>query len=146
MLGTSCGSAKLPGMGDMLTQVLSSGNLDTIGKLLNAAGGLDGLLGGLSKATMFLPTDEAFEKLGMDAVEDLLKPENSRMLTDVLRNHVIEGDISPKKLGKSDMLTNLNGKPLNISGEGGMIGGANILESFDTKQGGIYLVDSILKD
>ncbi len=41
--------------------------------------------------TVFAPTDEAFSKLPVETVADLLKPENKEKLARILKYHVING-------------------------------------------------------
>ncbi len=64
------------------------------------AGGLVDTLDGAGPFTVFAPTNTAFAVLGDDAVNNLLKPENKQLLTDVLTYHVIAG-----KVGSSDVVT-----------------------------------------
>lgn len=44
--------------------------------------------------TVLAPTDAAFAKLGEKTIKDLLKPENRDKLRNILRYHVIAGEVS----------------------------------------------------
>jgi len=50
------------------------------------AAGLAEVLSGPGPFTIFAPTDEAFEKLPANTVQDLLKPENKQKLADILKS------------------------------------------------------------
>ena len=62
------------------------------------AAGLVETLSGKGPFTVFAPTNEAFAKLPKGTVETLLKPENKKMLTEILTYHVVPGKISAKEL------------------------------------------------
>ena len=64
------------------------------------AAGLVETLSGPGPFTVFAPTNEAFAKLPKGTVENLLKPENKKMLTDILTYHVVSGKISAKDLSE----------------------------------------------
>lgn len=53
------------------------------------AAGLVETLSGPGPFTVFAPTNEAFAKLPVGTVENLLKPENKEMLTKILTCHVV---------------------------------------------------------
>lgn len=55
------------------------------------AAGLVETLSGKGPFTVFAPTNEAFDKLPKGTVDNLLKPENKKMLTSVLTYHVVAG-------------------------------------------------------
>lgn len=57
------------------------------------AAGLVPALSGHTKLTVFAPTDAAFAKLPKGTVENLLKPENRGKLADILKYHVVAGEI-----------------------------------------------------
>lgn len=58
--------------------------------------------------TVFAPTNMAFDKLPRGTVETLVKPENKKMLINILTYHVIPGAISGKDLAK--MISKNGGK------------------------------------
>lgn len=70
----------------------SAGKFNTLLAAAKAAG-LVPALTGHSKLTVFAPTDEAFAKLPKGTVESLLKPENKHKLADILKYHVVAGEV-----------------------------------------------------
>ena len=62
------------------------------------AAGLVETLESAGPFTVFAPTNEAFAKLPAGTVDNLLKPENKKMLQTVLTYHVISGKLSAADL------------------------------------------------
>jgi uncharacterized surface protein with fasciclin (FAS1) repeats len=89
------------------------------------AGGLVETLEGKGPFTVFAPTNEAFEALPTGTVDNLLKPENKKMLDKVLTYHVVPGRLDSEALdrdikkgdGKAE-LTTVQGDKLTITGGG----------------------------
>ncbi len=71
----------------------SAGQFNTLLAAAKAAG-LAGALSGNTKLTVFAPTDAAFAKLPKGTVENLLKPENRDQLADLLKYHVVAGEVN----------------------------------------------------
>lgn len=57
------------------------------------AAGLVPALSGHTKLTVFAPTDAAFAKLPKGTVAMLLKPENKHKLANILKYHVVVGEV-----------------------------------------------------
>ena len=92
----------------------ANGSFKTLIKALTAAGLIDTLQGD-GPFTIFAPTDAAFAQLkDKNAVTDLLKPENRKILVDVLTYHVVPGKILSSDL-KSGELKSLQGEPIEVS-------------------------------
>ena len=72
------------------------------------AAGLVETLEGTGPFTVFAPTNEAFAKLPAGTVDNLLKPENKSVLTNILTYHVIAGKYDAKAI--SDLIKAGNGK------------------------------------
>lgn len=70
----------------------SAGQFNTLLAAAKASG-LVPALSGHSKLTVFAPTDDAFSKLPKGTVEMLLKPENKHKLADILKYHVVAGEV-----------------------------------------------------
>ncbi len=66
------------------------------------AAGLVETLQGKGPFTVFAPTNDAFENLPEGTVENLLKPENKKMLAGVLTYHVLSG-----KMDMADLMSNI---------------------------------------
>ncbi len=64
------------------------------------AAGLDGTLKSGGPFTVFAPTDAAFKKLPPGTLENLLKPENQANLANILKFHVIPGNVSSAEIAK----------------------------------------------
>ncbi len=109
--------------------------------------------------TVFAPTNEAFKKLPDGTVQNLLKPENKKMLTNVLTYHVVPGRITAKQLmakvkagdGKAELKT-VEGEPLTFKmkdgklwvidakGDTARVTIANVMQS----NGVIHVIDTVL--
>ena len=76
---------------------------------------LDQALSSTGPFTVFAPTDLAFGNLGSGMIETLLKPESKAKLTDLLKHHVVAGQINYKDLKDGDKLKSLDGKELTIA-------------------------------
>ena len=77
---------------DIVDTAVSAGQFNTLAAALKAAGLVE-TLKGPGPFTVFAPTDEAFKKLPVGTVEDLLKPENKQKLVEVLTYHVVPGKL-----------------------------------------------------
>lgn len=78
--------------------------------------------------TVFAPTNEAFAKLPAGTVDNLLKPENKKTLTNVLTYHVVPGRLTTKELkekvkagGGQAMLKTVEGQPLTVKEKDGKL-------------------------
>lgn len=72
--------------------------LSTLVSAIKAAG-LDKMLSEPGNYTVFAPTNNAFEKLPKSlSVAELAKPENKELLTNILKYHVVAGEITSDKL------------------------------------------------
>lgn len=80
------------GAANIVQTAASTGKFNTLLAAAKAAG-LVGALSGHTKLTVFAPTDEAFAKLPAGTVESLLKPENKHKLADILKYHVVAGEV-----------------------------------------------------
>lgn len=142
-LNVGCSS----GYSNILNMLSNQGNLDTILSLVDAAGGLDNILGGLKNFTMLAPSDDAFSKLGADVLSSLTDPSNKDELVGTLQNHILPGKMDLAGIaGMGNNISSLGGKDLNISGSGDdmKIGGANVLETVQAGKGIIHVIDKVL--
>jgi uncharacterized surface protein with fasciclin (FAS1) repeats len=97
--------------------------------------------------TIFAPSDNAFDKLDKNVVEDLLKPQNKAHLLEVLNLHVVEGKIHLKDLKDGEMLRTVSGKELHITVREGVVSvdGANIHgQELQASNGSIYSLDTVM--
>ncbi len=108
---------------------------------------LDQVLSSTGPYTLFAPSDLAFAKLEPEAVNDLLRPEHTAKLTDLLNMHIIERRIAFKDLEDGQKLLTLNGKELSVEVKDGAvkIDGAVILNhDVKSSNGVIHCVDTVL--
>ncbi len=101
--------------------VLRNPDLSTLARAIKAAD-LGAALAADKPMTVFAPDNGAFDKLGVDALAELLLPENKARLTAVLNYHVIPGRLTVADLrkqigdkGGSIELVTLQGEKLNAS-------------------------------
>jgi uncharacterized surface protein with fasciclin (FAS1) repeats len=152
------GGAEMFPTKNIVENAMNSADHTTLVAAVKAAGLVD-TLSGAGPFTVFAPTNAAFEKLPAGTVDTLLKPENKKMLTDVLTYHVIAGKMSAADLAKaieagggSAKLTTVEGGTLTATMSGNTItltdekGGKSTVTQGDVMQsnGVIHVVDTIL--
>ncbi len=124
----------------------TAGNFNTLVAAVKAAGLAD-TLSGKGPFTVFAPTDEAFAKLGKDAIADLLKPENKAKLASILTYHVAGADLPASKVVKMDSIPSLQGQNLAIVVKDGKVtvDGANVVKTdIVGKNGVIHVIDAVI--
>ncbi|HCM83904.1 MAG TPA: fasciclin domain-containing protein [Alphaproteobacteria bacterium] len=72
----------------VLDLAASDSQFSTLAKAIKAAG-LETTLNGNGPLTIFAPTNAAFDKLGQQKLNELMKPENKAQLTQILTYHVV---------------------------------------------------------
>ena len=123
------------------------------------AAGLVETLQGNGPFTVFAPTNSAFEKLPEGTVDNLLKPENKAMLSNVLTYHVVSGKLDSKEIaslikagnGKAELTTVEGGKlwlwmkddKLMIQDEKGGTATVTIKDVYQSN-GVIHVIDKVL--
>jgi uncharacterized surface protein with fasciclin (FAS1) repeats len=93
-----------------------SPNLKTFVSAITAAD-LIKTLNGNGPFTIFAPSDEAFAKLPMGTLEDLLKPENKEKLKSILTNHVVSANLKSGDL-KDGQMVDILGKQFFLGNDG----------------------------
>lgn len=109
----------------VLDLAASNSEFSTLAKAIKAAG-LEQTLESNGPLTVFAPTNAAFDKLGQQKLNDLLKPENKEQLKQILTYHVVPQEL-PKDIasktqptafetaeGQSLMLKQKMGQPMQI--------------------------------
>ena len=124
---------------------IASESAKTLAAAVTAAGLVDTLKGS-GPFTVFAPTDNAFAAIQKD-VDELLKPENKKKLTDILTYHVVSGNAMAADLKDGQELTTVQGGKLKVSikGEKVMINGANVtMADVAASNGVVHVIDKVL--
>jgi len=129
---------------DIVDTAVAAGQFKTLAAALGAAGLVD-TLKGPGPFTVFAPTDAAFAKLPAGTVEALLK--DIPALTNILVYHVAAGRISVKNLVDQKMVVTLQGQPVEVRIQKGMLFLNNslvIAKPVQASNGIIYVIDTVL--
>ena len=131
---------------DIVDTAVGAGQFKTLAAALGAAGLVE-TLKGPGPYTVFAPTDEAFAKLPVGTVENLLKPENKAKLTEILTYHVVPGDVKAEQVTKLDEAKTVNGAMVKVSTENGkvMINDATVVKAdIEASNGVIHVIDKVI--
>lgn len=125
---------------------VASGNssFSTLVQAVTAAG-LANRLSGRGPFTIFAPTDQAFAALPQGAVELLLKPENKRLLQQLLTYHVVPGKLTANRIktGKLDALG--GGLAVEVQGNKVIVNNASVTQAnIQASNGVIHAIDRVL--
>merc|ERR1711865_590163 len=71
--------------------------------------------------TVFAPTNDAFKLVDAPLLACLLKPVGNKALTEVIKNHVVEGKTVAKDLKNDEELTTLEGDKVKVSIAGAVV-------------------------
>ena len=129
-----------------LVDTAVAGHFNTLVAAVKAAGLVDALKGP-GPFTVFAPTDEAFAKLPLGTLDNLLKPENKDQLKKILTYHVVVGRVMAKDVAKIDSAKTIEGGSLTIhAGDGGvMVNNAHVIKTDITASNGvIHVIDTVL--
>ena len=152
------GGAPMYATKNIVQNAMHSKDHTTLVAAVKAAGLVD-TLESKGPFTVFAPTNEAFAALPKGTVENLLKPENKKMLTKILTCHVLAGKATAsdvvmmaKQDGGTHEVTTVGGCKLWLSVKGGKVmirdeaGGTAKVTIADVEQsnGVIHVVDHVL--
>lgn len=147
LLGTSCstGSA-IPQMENFAAALKKVGNTTTYQMLIATAGGMPQLVGLKQKSTLIVPTDDAFNKLGGQALMDLMDARQTTAQMSLLKKHVIKESLSAKKLAEMGTVITLEGTSIPVKLESNVLtfGDAKVISSWQTPEGMVYIVNKVL--
>jgi uncharacterized surface protein with fasciclin (FAS1) repeats len=104
-------------------------------------------LQGTGPFTVFAPTNAAFEELGGDQVQSLLKPESREQLTNVLTYHVVPGELTASDLSDGQKLETVAGETLTVKVDGDkvMVGDATVVNpDVEASNGVVHVIDTVL--
>ncbi len=143
---------------DIVSNAVNSKDHTTLVAAVKAAGLVE-TLQSAGPFTVFAPTNAAFDRLPLGAVDNLLKPENKAALAGVLTYHVVAGKLNAADISKlikdgngTAMLTTVAGGKLMLSMEGTKLaikdemGGKAYVTIKDVNQsnGVIHVIDHVL--
>ncbi len=135
---------------DIVDTAVADGRFTTLVAAVEAAGLVD-TLKGEGPYTLFAPTDEAFAKLPAGTVEDLLKPENSETLENILLYHVVPGKVMAADVVQLDgqmVDTALEDAQIAVSVKDGNVylneTTQVIITDIETANGVIHVIDAVL--
>lgn len=131
---------------DIVDTAVAAGQFETLVAAVEAAGLVE-TLKGEGPFTVFAPTDEAFAKLGEEAIQDLLKPENKEKLVAILTYHVVPGKVMAKDVVSLSEAATVQGQAVEIAVTDGevSIDGANvILADVEASNGVIHVIDAVI--
>ncbi|MFN8213753.1 MAG: fasciclin domain-containing protein [Candidatus Nanopelagicales bacterium] len=126
---------------------VASGNPDfsTLVAAVSAAD-LAETLGAEGPYTVFAPTNEAFEALPAGLLDELLKPKNKEVLTQILTYHVVAGEVMSTDIEPGDVPT-VEGEDLTIAVTDGTVtvNGATVeAADVEASNGVIHVIDEVL--
>ena len=132
---------------DIVDTAVGAGSIKTLVAAVKAAELVE-TLKGKGPFTVFAPTDKAFDKVGKEKIEDLLK--DKKALAGILTYHVISGKVMAKDAieldGKS--AKTVNGKEVKITVKDGKVylnGKAVVIKAdIETSNGVIHVIDTVL--
>ncbi len=131
--------------GDIVGVILSDSRFKILATALRATGLLE-TLKEQGPFTLFAPTDEAFNALPDGTLEMLMQPENRDKLTNLLRYHVIPGQVTSGDLTSGEVET-AEGSSVNIDRESDSIsvGEASVIDSdISASNGVIHVIDKVM--
>jgi len=131
--------------GDIIGVLLSDSRFTTLATVLKVTGLLDQLKEG-GPFTIFAPTDEAFANLPSGMLEMLMKPENREQLTNLLKYHVIPGEVTSEELPSGEVQT-VEGSSVNVDVEsdGVMVEDANVIDAdIPANNGVVHVIDKVM--
>ena len=102
---------------------------------------------GKDPLTVFAPTDDAFAALPKGTVEELLKKENRKQLTELLTTHVVSGRVSAGDALNAGKAKSLSGSELAFAIDNGLftVNGSVIRSTgIDGGNGVIHVIDSVI--
>jgi uncharacterized surface protein with fasciclin (FAS1) repeats len=139
--------AAAPQPTDIVDTAAAAGNFQTLLAAMQAAGMIDTLKGN-GPFTVFAPTDEAFKDLPPEIVNGLLtREENREKLTQLLKNHVVAGEVHAADVAQLTSATTVQGGtlPISASGEGVTVGEAHVVKTdIECSNGVIHVIDKVL--
>jgi uncharacterized surface protein with fasciclin (FAS1) repeats len=107
------------------------------------AAGMDTMMTAGKQYTMFVPSDMAMQKMGMDKMNMLMK--DKQMAMNTMKGLTMDSMVMPSDMTDGKMLTMMNGKTMTVKMMDGQMtmDGAKVTKAIKTSNGMIYMIDSI---
>jgi len=140
------GGANMVASKDIVDNAMASSDHTTLVAAVKQAGLVE-TLKGAGPFTVFAPTNAAFDAVGKDKVEGLMKDENKDKLKKVLTYHVVPGKYMAADLKDGMKLKTVEGKELKVSVKDGMVmvDGANVsIADAPSSNGVTHVIDKVL--
>lgn len=108
------------------------------------------LVNSLSNAgpfTVFAPTNAAFEKVGKETLDNLMKDGNKEKLQDILQYHVYVGSLKTEMMTNGQTLNQVNGSNITVAVKDGKVvinNTATVITSIPASNGIIHVIDGVL--
>ncbi len=135
------------GLKDIVDTAVAAGDFKTLAAALKAADLVD-TLKGKGPFTVFAPTDAAFAALPAGTLDSLLKPENKAKLQEILKYHVVAGDVKAADVVKLTKADTVAGKPVTIKVDGSTVllnDKVKVIKTdIKTSNGTIHVIDAVL--
>jgi uncharacterized surface protein with fasciclin (FAS1) repeats len=128
---------------DIVQSAIAAGNLTTMISAVKTSG-LTDTLTGKGPFTVFAPTDEAFKRLPVGALDALIR--DSAKLKAVMSYHVIKGHVLAKDVKSGEVMT-LQGSPLmaSVSLSGVEVNGVRVKQAdIAATNGVIHVIDAVI--
>nr|WP_235207091.1 fasciclin domain-containing protein [Pedobacter sp. V48] len=144
--GVKVGGAMMVPSKNIVENALGSSDHTTLVAAVKAAGLVE-TLSGTGPFTVFAPTNEAFAKLPAGEVDNLLKPEMKKDLTNVLTYHVVAGSYKSSDLKNGMELATVQGQKIKLTeknGEWWVNDAKIIIPDVISSNGVTYVIDGVL--
>ena len=132
---------------DIVGVAANNGQFSTLVAAIKAAGLAETLSSG-GPFTVFAPTNDAFGNLPDGTLENLLKPENKKQLQEILKYHVVPGNVSAEQAMKLSKAQTVQGEDLTLSNshkDGLKVDNASVIASDILALNGIiHVIDAVL--
>ncbi|HEX6229792.1 MAG TPA: fasciclin domain-containing protein [Solirubrobacterales bacterium] len=97
--------------------------------------------------TVFAPTNAAFDALGEETLNNLLKPANKSELSEILTYHVVPGELTASELSDGQTLKTAQGDTLDVkvADSGVTVNGATVeMPDVEASNGVVHVIDEVL--
>lgn len=121
-----------------------SESFDTLVQAIQAAGLEDTLASG-GPYTVFAPTDEAFAELPNGTLEYLLRPENRGLLQQVLKYHVVPGEVTANEIRTGSVNALGGGLAVRVTEDRVIVNNGSVVQpNIQASNGVIHAVNRVL--